>query len=311
MREASDGLAAARVASAPAFIPDELAAAWPGLVEVEGVWRAMIDLLALPVVVHDERGRVVHANQAFADLTEYPLLEVFALSAGDLIHPGDRSARDELASRLESGDLDQTESDRRLLTRAGKTLRVHAQKAALTVGGHRLVMVCIQDVGMWHAQVEQLSHTAGHDELTQAFNRAGLVNEMNRFLLNRVSGRVALIDINELKKINDTHGHAAGDRVLRGTADQLQAADPAWVVARWGGDEFVVVATVSQPLRSRIVAALNVHISVGRQRVAVTAAVGETQFGPGDGLDGIVHRADLDMYRHKNGSPLAAELKPQ
>jgi len=300
MLEANGWLAATRATSVPGFIVDNDSVGLPGPVQAEGVWRAMIDLLALPVVVHDERGRVVHANRAFADLTGYQLSEVFALSAGDLIHPDDRPARDELASRLASGDVDHAQTERRLLTKAGHTLLVQAQKAALTVGGHRLAMVCIQDVGNWHAQIGQLSHAAGHDELTGAFNRAGLIKRVNRFLINGNSGRVALIDINAMKKTNDAHGHAAGDRLLRATAHQLQTADPTWVVARWGGDEFVIAATGNEPLRPRIHAALNIHIPVRDQLIAVTAAVGETQFSPSDSLDDIVNRADLDMYQHKN-----------
>lgn len=271
-----------------------------GSVEVDGAWRAMIDRLPLPVVVHDELGRVAHANQAFADLLGHELSEVLTLSAGDLVHPDDRPARDELAARLVSGELDRTETDRRLLTRSGQTIRVHTHKSALTVGDHRLVMVAISDVGHWLTQIDDLSHAAGHDHLTGIFNRAGLTAAVDRFLTEGSGGRLALIDINGLKRFNDVYGHAAGDELLRATARQLLAADPNWVVGRWGGDEFVVATTDTAALGPAVRKALNIHIRVGGQRLAVTAAVGETDFIATDTLAVIVERADLDMYRHKH-----------
>ena len=271
----------------------------PANVDVDGIWRAMIDALPLPVVVHDQQGRVAYANQAFADLLGYRLTDVLAMSADNLIHPDDRRARDELATRLGSGELDQAQTDRRLLSSSGHTLLVHTHKAALTVGERRLVMVCIQNVGHWHTQIDQLSHLAAHDELTGCFNRAGLTIQLNRLLTDGRSGRVALIDLNALKRINDIHGHAAGDELLRATAGQLQAADPQWTVGRWGGDEFVVAASDTASLRPAIEAALDIHIAIAGHRVAVTAAIGETQFSFADTLVATIDRADLDMYRHK------------
>lgn len=259
----------------------------------------MIDVLPLPVVVHDERGRVVHANQAFADLVGYDLPAVLHMSAGELVHPDDRPARDELASRLGSGELDQAETDRRLLTHSGATVLVHTHKAALTLGDHRLVMVCIQDVGHWHTRIDQLNHAAGHDHLTGTFNRAGLTSAVNRFLGNGSGGRLALIDINALKRFNDVYGHAAGDHLLRAAARQLLAADPNWVVGRWGGDEFIVATTDVAILQPAIRKTLGIHVRVGEKRIAVSAAIGETLFSPTDTLDDIIARADLDMYRHK------------
>jgi diguanylate cyclase (GGDEF)-like protein/PAS domain S-box-containing protein len=269
-------------------------------VELDGVWRAMIDRLPLPVVVHDQQGRVAHANQAFADLLGYELSEVLTLSAGDLVHPDDRPARNELASRLMSGELEQAQTDRRLLTKSGQTIRVHTHKSAVTMGDHRLVMVAISDVGHWHTQIDDLSHAAGHDHLTGTFNRAGLAAAVNRFLTVGSGGRLALIDINALKRFNDVYGHAAGDELLRATARQLLAADPDWVVGRWGGDEFIVATTDIAPLGPAVRKALSIHIRVGAQRIAVTAAVGETRFTAADTLELIVERADLDMYRHKH-----------
>ena len=270
-----------------------------GPVEVDGAWRQMIDRLPLPVVVHDEHGRVAHANRAFADLVGHDLSDVLTLSAGDFVHPDDQPARNELASRLASGELDQAETDRRLVTKSGHTLLVHTSKSALTVGDHRLVMVCIHDVGHWQTQIDHLSHVAGHDHLTGTLNRAGLTAAVNRFLASGSGGRLAVIDINALKRFNDVHGHAAGDELLRAAARQLLAAGPNWVVGRWGGDEFVVATTGTAPLGPAVRKALSIHIRVGDQRIAVAAAVGETGFTAADTLDAVLARADLDMYRHK------------
>lgn len=89
----------------------------------------------------------------------------------------------------------------------------------------------------------RLQELATHDPLTGLPNRNGLQEAMRRHFGGRPPAPVALmvIDVDHFKRINDGHGHAAGDMVLRSVAQTLQAAlRGADIVARWGGEEFTV-----------------------------------------------------------------------
>ena len=94
--------------------------------------------------------------------------------------------------------------------------------------------------------IDELRVLAAQDPLTGLRNRRGVSDQLATWRAHCTRHQkpltVALLDLNGFKRINDEHSHAAGDRVLRAVAEQLQASVRADdVVGRWGGDEFVVV----------------------------------------------------------------------
>ena len=121
--------------------------------------------------------------------------------------------------------------------------------------------------------------------------------------------QVVMLDLDEFKKVNDTHGHKSGDKMLREVANlisgQLREYD---FLARYGGDEFValvqeVVGSQVEELCVRIESAVSkFSLSVGRNRFArVGISVGTATFGiDGDTLDQLVAHADNEMYRMKS-----------
>lgn len=118
---------------------------------------------------------------------------------------------------------------------------------------------------------------------------------------------VALMDIDDFKRINDAFGHGAGDSVLQGVARVLcEAADGVDHVARWGGEEFVVVMpgasledSLAQSERLRT-AVEQLAIAAGRGRpVRCTVSIGLATAGHLEGFEQLVNRADRAMYRAK------------
>jgi diguanylate cyclase (GGDEF)-like protein len=176
--------------------------------------------------------------------------------------------------------------------------------------GLRLMTQMISNGLEARAMSQQLHRLAFQDPLTGLPNRKRLEDHfaLARIRPGRASGTVAVavIDVDNFKQINDTHGHAVGDRVLCELGRRLESAmRDSDTVARIGGDEFVVLAqgldeTDVPRLADRLLSAcasavcvdgleLRMGLSVGLARASSTT----------EPLDGLLRKADLAMYRAK------------
>ncbi|MCY4752867.1 GGDEF domain-containing protein [Pelomonas aquatica] len=158
----------------------------------------------------------------------------------------------------------------------------------------------------------QLQAIATRDELTGLPNRRQMQALMDQELLRSQRHShdfcVAILDLDHFKRVNDEHGHAAGDEVLRAFARTGQAALRATdVLARWGGEEFLVLLPdTSMPpalagmerLRQHI-AALRTDVGDGAS-VMVTVSIGLTGHRRGDPLAETLERADRLLYQAKS-----------
>ncbi|MEY2406429.1 MAG: hypothetical protein QOG39_1345, partial [Acidimicrobiaceae bacterium] len=165
-----------------------------------------------------------------------------------------------------------------------------------------------------------LAHQATHDSLTGVFNRpaamTGIQAAINRAARSGAPTALLFVDLNEFKAVNDSHGHEAGDEVLRQVATRmavgLRSGD---FVARLGGDEFVVVtegiADVDEAteVARRIIKSVGQPIEVGTQQITIGAAIGVALSldGPDDPLR-LLARADAAMYRAKHHDRSAIEI---
>jgi diguanylate cyclase (GGDEF)-like protein len=148
------------------------------------------------------------------------------------------------------------------------------------------------------------------DELTGLVNRrhmtARFEAELARHARSGESMSVALLDIDLFKHINDRHGHWVGDSVLRGfarvTGTALRASD---VLARWGGEEFLVLlpgtrAGIAEAVLERMrLALLRQSIVVTHPELRVTFSAGIATLRPGDTPQSLIERADAAMYQAK------------
>lgn len=154
------------------------------------------------------------------------------------------------------------------------------------------------------ASLHQAESLAVHDPLTGLLNRRGLamVGEEAAALADRARQPITctFVDIDGLKQVNDAAGHEAGDRVIVAVADALtdtfRSAD---VIARWGGDEFVVLAVGSGPELAEITARLDRRLASDPAHPRVT--LGRAVHLPwlAETLDDVLLRADEEMYRTK------------
>jgi diguanylate cyclase (GGDEF)-like protein len=154
---------------------------------------------------------------------------------------------------------------------------------------------------------EQLAHLALHDPLTELPNRQLLTTTIEAALDNPENrGRVGLcfIDLDGFKQVNDTRGHAAGDRLIRAMADRLrQTVRICDLAARIGGDEFVVLLDgVDGPEQAQAIARrIHAALVVPDDDLATCgASVGVAVSVPGDTASTLLRRADAAMYVAKS-----------
>lgn len=151
-----------------------------------------------------------------------------------------------------------------------------------------------------------LRHSAECDPLTGLYNRRGFATLSEAILRQALrlqqSFAVVLIDIDDFKRVNDTQGHDAGDRLLKEIASLLQQhTRSADIVARWGGEEFILLLAQNSLESARIVAekirsAISVHpFTAGAHTSSFGIAVHEQN----EPLEETIKRADLAMYKAK------------
>jgi diguanylate cyclase (GGDEF)-like protein len=176
------------------------------------------------------------------------------------------------------------------------------------------VTVALQYDRLEHAvrQLESLQHElerkALYDSLTQLANRSLFHNRLEHALHTRRPGVcVLLLDIDEFKAINDSHGHHAGDELLRAVADRLRAClREGDTAARLGGDEFALLLDRSGGEQEAITVAKRLltdfenRINVVGERVRVHVSLGISVGAPGkDSPDELLRKADVALYEAK------------
>ncbi|WP_298436628.1 GGDEF domain-containing protein [Ottowia sp.] len=157
----------------------------------------------------------------------------------------------------------------------------------------------------------RLRQLASTDPLTGLANRRHMLLQAEDVLVQArrigVPTSVVLIDIDHFKQVNDTCGHEGGDAVLVHVAGLLAAnCREADLLARWGGEEFLLVLAASDAeaghMRAELVRRLVAEspVTVGEVRLPVTLSVGVTVAQPHEGLDEAIARADRALYASKS-----------
>jgi diguanylate cyclase (GGDEF)-like protein len=191
---------------------------------------------------------------------------------------------------------------RLVLLRADHTELTLAEREVLDVAAD-LVTIAVER----HHLQRRLAHGAHHDDLTGLPNRRELMARM-RATLGRPGASVGVlyVDVDRFKLINDSLGHEAGDHLLLEVARRFAAAlRPADLVARVGGDEFVVLCPdldgldAAEALASRLAEALVAPIDLPGGRIVVSASIGVVHaVGPAPPAE-VLQDADLAMYDAK------------
>lgn len=171
---------------------------------------------------------------------------------------------------------------------------------------YRRVIVTIMDVTERRQAEEQMRYLSTHDVLTGLYNRNFFEAELERLQNSRLEPiNVMVVDVNEMKITNDTFGHSAGDDLLRRTSQVLRMSfRKEDVIARIGGDEFVILFQGSLPIQDAVA---RVHECLAEHNhwydgADLSLAIGASSGGKGSSLVELFKHADQQMYKEKGNS---------
>ena len=282
-----------------------------------GFVRALLDAMLEPFVllqaVRDHDGQIV--DFAFSDANP-AALDVYGMARGQLLgqhlttlHPSSKQ------TGLFDMYVDVVDRGVPLVLDAWRypSDMVGGPEFRSDVRGVRVgdaVMQVWRDVTSRFEVAQRLERLALHDGLTGALNHGEALHRLDAMLTNsRVPGdhlAVLFCDTDMFKDINDTHGHAAGDQVLVELTRRIEGAVRREdLVARMGGDEFLVILTgvhdagEAAAIAEKVRAAVAAPISLPTAEVATSLSIGVTLARPGDNMDRLLERADMAMYAAK------------
>jgi diguanylate cyclase (GGDEF)-like protein/PAS domain S-box-containing protein len=281
--------------------------------------RAQVTLNSIgdAVLSTDISGNVTYLNLVAESLTGWsrreavgrPLAEVFQIIEGATRKP----ARNPLQSAILENKIMGLSANCILIRRDGLELVIEDSTAPIhdRLGQVTGAVIVFHDVSASRAMTAKMSHLAQHDSLTDLPNRMLLTDRLTQAISlarrNREQLAVLFLDLDHFKNINDSMGHATGDKLLQSVAQRLVACGRhSDTVSRQGGDEFVVLlphiahAPDAALSAQKMLAALAAPHCIAGKELRINASIGISTF-PNDGQDteSLLKNADTAMYHAK------------
>jgi diguanylate cyclase (GGDEF)-like protein len=221
--------------------------------------------------------------------------------------------RDITARLNEIGNLNDISAMRRSLI--SSTAELEADVRNMEADGQKTIAGLEATLEGYKKQLADTERKASLDALTGLINRRGIEAAMEKRCDEKIPFCIVILDLNGFKQVNDTHGHLAGDDLLKAFSAELQAHFRAGdIIGRWGGDEFIIVTNgVLQEARNCVervrkwaFGAYKVKTPNGSFQVQVSASVGMASWDLREDIPHLISRADEAMYSEK---PLRAAAR--
>ncbi|CAA9271087.1 MAG: diguanylate cyclase/phosphodiesterase (GGDEF & EAL domains) with PAS/PAC sensor(s) [uncultured Blastococcus sp.] len=271
-------------------------------------FSALTERSPVPTLLSEQGMRLAHVNDAFCSLVGLRAEQLLGTGWIDTIHEDDLDAVIEQVSAALDGD--EAEAHARLIRDDGTVRMTVIRFAHLFSPGVGAGFVgTIEDITDRLAFEAKLAHQANHDPLTGLPNRTLLAQYVaERFAVGSSGLACLFLDLDNFKVVNDSLGHTAGDELLVEVAGRLRATvRPGDLVARFGGDEFVVVCEnvdeeAAVALAGRVSEALARPMRLGGVDIRPYASVGVTvQTVDHVAADELIRDCDIAMYQAKAG----------
>lgn len=252
------------------------------------------------------------SNPAFLATTHYALREVIGMEIDQILHDRRHSATfyEQIASQqggVWNGEVLCKRKNGELFPAWEHICAVHDEQGVLS---H--FIVAFSDISAIRNVQKELNHMAFHDALTGLGNRHLLQEqlsiELEKATLTNAALGLLFIDLDGFKLVNDSLGHASGDRLLQIVASRLKdTVRRADIATRFGGDEFFIICPAShaeacQVLASRIIQALEQPTLLADETVVISCSIGIALFPlHGNTPEHLLRAADSAMYEAKSG----------
>ncbi|MET9441241.1 EAL domain-containing protein [Streptomyces sp. NPDC006610] len=279
----------------------------------EARFRAVFEGAAIGIGIADLDGNVLEANDALMRMFGGTEHNVRGRNVREWTHAEDAPQVWRLYEELVRGERDHYHVEKAYYRPDGTALWTNLTVSLLrdADGNPQYQLALMEDTTERRLLNLRLRYEATHDALTGLPNRTLFSERLEKVLAAGDGRRFGLcyLDLDGFKTINDSLGHAAGDRLLVEVADRLQACAtaPGEMVARLGGDEFVALTTGPdsrrevEELAARIMNALLAPISVDGRELTVRGSIGIVEGAAGERTAAEVLRsADITMYRAKS-----------
>lgn len=272
----------------------------------------VVDSSTDAIYTKDLRGRITSWNRGAERLYGYSAAEAIGQPSDLLLPPAARAAHKQMLASVFAGSAVESMDSRRV-RKDGTVVDVSVSVSPVRDRTGRIVSAAViaYDITERKRLQERLQHLADHDPLTDLLNRRRFEQlvelELERSSRYGVTGAIISIDLDGLKAVNDSAGHAAGDSLIRHAARVLSAGSRASdVVARLGGDEFVILLPAGSGIdagaaAAHLLAELRNHpLQLEDRLVHMTASMGVVPFGPQTaGVQELLSAADQAMYEAK------------
>jgi diguanylate cyclase (GGDEF)-like protein/PAS domain S-box-containing protein len=278
----------------------------------ERQYRSVFDAAAIGVMTLALDGRILETNPMLERVCDSPPGAFLGCSLDDYLDPAD-TASAERFGELATGVRDRCELEHRFRRNDRSWMWCRTVMALVRDGSGQPdhVTAMLEDISDRKEVEADLLHRTLHDALTELPNRQLFLDRLEQTRAQRLAAgagvAVVFVDMDDFKDVNDSFGHHAGDELLVAVAGRLNGAvRPADSVARFGGDEFVVLVgdvdslTDAAQLAWRLTNCLRAPFSVAGETVRVTASLGVAYSSdPNDLAEDILRKADAAMYLAK------------
>lgn len=288
----------------------------------EEQFRGLLEAAPDAMVIVDGDGRIVLVNRQTERLFGYERAELVGQPVEVLMPEAARAGH--AAKRdgyLAAPEVRPMGAGLELLARRrdGSEFPAEISLSPLQTARGVLVSAAVRDITERRRIEAALTRRTLHDALTGLPNRVVLADRLDRAMLRSersgTTAAVLFVDLDRFKLVNDSRGHAVGDRLLIACAERLtRLVRPADTVARFAGDEFVVVADegmdplAAKALAERIIAAFTAPIVVDGEDLYVSVSVGVALSASGRSADQLLRDADAAMYRAKENGRARCEV---
>ncbi|GAA4702060.1 cyclic Di-GMP phosphodiesterase RmdA [Pseudonocardia yuanmonensis] len=258
------------------------------LAESEAHYRTIYTQGPVGIAIATLEGEVVDLNPAACRMMGMLERPVLPRPVADFVHPDDYEAFDAAYRRLVSGTPGTVSIDVRFAGPTGMYVWGHVTGSLIRddTGRPSHLIGVIEDVSERYRLRTRLVEASSRDRLTRLPNR-DITEEAVRQAFAGSATRVGLcaIDVDDFRRVNEIHGHAAGDELLAALADRLRTAAGPHLVTRTGGDEFAVLITDPEgvaevcAVADRLLEALAAPFHVAGRWIGVTASIGIAEGG--------------------------------